>query len=144
MRDPDRDRPAAPPLRAAAAVVITDARSAASAELDARVRRYTITMGIRVACFVAMIFVDGWLRWVLLGCAVLLPYIAVVLANQSDQRSRRTPVEPGAPAGAASLTTGDQLRYDPAEGSIVEGSVVEDSGVVDGAQQRGRPEGRVA
>jgi Protein of unknown function (DUF3099) len=46
-----------------------------------RMVRYGIAMGIRVACVIACFFVQGW--W-LLACvlgAVLLPYIAVVIAN---------------------------------------------------------------
>ena len=40
------------------------------------------------ACFIAMVFVDGLLRWVLFACAVqILPYIAVVAANQAKLRS---------------------------------------------------------
>lgn len=46
-----------------------------------RVVRYTVAMSVRVACVIACFFVQGW--W-LLACvigAVLLPYIAVVIAN---------------------------------------------------------------
>ncbi len=103
---------------------ITDARSATSAEMSGRIRRYTITMAFRMACFLSMLFVHGWLRWVLLACAVFLPYIAVVLANQADQRSSAAPIEHGAPADAPQLTTGEQLDLVP--GEVVEGSVVED------------------
>lgn len=42
-------------------------------------------MGIRVACFVLMVVITpyGWYTWVLGGAAIVLPYIAVVLANVS-------------------------------------------------------------
>lgn len=46
-----------------------------------RMVRYGIAMSVRVACVIACFFVQGW--W-LLACvlgAVLLPYIAVVIAN---------------------------------------------------------------
>jgi Protein of unknown function (DUF3099) len=46
-----------------------------------RIVRYSVAMGVRVACVIACFFVQGW--W-LLACvlgAVLLPYIAVVIAN---------------------------------------------------------------
>ena len=88
--------------------------------MSGRVRRYTITMAFRMACFLSMLFVQGWLRWVLLAAAVFLPYIAVVLANQSDQRTRRGAVEHGAHEDAPQLTTG------AAEGDVVEGSVVDE------------------
>ena len=75
--------------------VITDARSAASQEQATRQRRYAITMAFRTACFIAMIFVPGGFRWVLFAGAVFLPYIAVIFANQAQQRP------PGDAAGAA-------------------------------------------
>lgn len=69
------------------AVRITTARSGREADLARRQRRYLISMGIRVACFVgAIVAGPGWLRWVLVTGAVLLPYIAVVIANATDQR----------------------------------------------------------
>ena len=71
--------------------LITDARSATSVEHDSRVKRYAVTMAFRTACFVAMIFVDGPMRWVLFAGAVLLPYVAVVVANQANKRNLDEP-----------------------------------------------------
>lgn len=51
-----------------------------------RMRNYTISMTIRTLCFVLAIFTHGWIRWVFAIAAILLPYIAVVLANASNQR----------------------------------------------------------
>ena len=45
-------------------------------------------MAFRTACFMAMIFVEGPMRWVLFACAVILPYVAVILANQANQREQ--------------------------------------------------------
>jgi flagellar biosynthesis component FlhA len=67
--------------------VITNARIATSEEMAGRVKRYSITMAFRTACFIAMIFVPGVGRWILFACAVFLPYVAVLLANQAHQRS---------------------------------------------------------
>ena len=126
-------RDPAPPLQARrgrpASAVITDAQSATSLEMSGRIRRYTITMAFRMLCFVSMIFVQGWLRWALLGLAVFLPYIAVVLANQADQRSRPGQVEHGAPEDAPQLTVGEHVE-------VIDGYVVDDA-------EDGR-EGRVA
>ena len=72
--------------RRGSAPLITDARMGTSEEMSSRIRRYTITMAFRAACFLAMIFVEGVFRWVLFGCAVLLPFIAVIAANQVNQR----------------------------------------------------------
>lgn len=87
---------------------ITDARSGASAELSRRQRRYAITMAFRTACFIAMIFVPGVFRWILFACAVFLPYVAVLFANQADQRRAGTPVGSGAPDDAPAITTGHE------------------------------------
>jgi hypothetical protein len=98
------------------ATLITDARIGTSAEMSSRVRRYTITMAFRTACFVAMIFVEGTLRWVLFACAVILPYVAVVAANQAKLRGRAGKVAPAEPAPRPQLTTGNQA--DLIEGSL--------------------------
>jgi hypothetical protein len=87
--------------------VITDARKSTSTEMSTRIRRYTITMAFRTACFLAMIVVHGNLRWVLFGAAVLLPYVAVVLANQANQRSVARPGGSVEPTDAPQLTTGE-------------------------------------
>ena len=94
--------------RRGATAVITDARSGTSKEMATRVRRYTITMAFRTACFISMIFVHGPFRWVLFACAVALPYIAVTMANQANQRTRGVEVPRVEPSDHPELTTGDQ------------------------------------
>ena len=92
-----------------AAPVITTARTGATAEMNSRVRRYTITMAFRTACFIAMIWVPGVLRWILFACALFLPYVAVLFANQANRRSdsRWASIEgPEAPEGRPELGTG--------------------------------------
>jgi flagellar biosynthesis component FlhA len=101
----------------APAPVITTARESASAEMSSRVRRYTITMAFRTACFVAMIFVPGVFKWVLFGCALVLPYVAVLFANQANRRSdskwaRSTVVEP--PGTYPEIGTGHEHDLDDA------------------------------
>lgn len=60
---------------------ITSAQRSLSAEQSGRTRKYLISMGIRTACVIGAIFVPGWPRWVLIAGAVILPYLAVVIAN---------------------------------------------------------------
>ena len=49
--------------------------------------KYSVTMGIRLICVIACFFVrDYWIIIPAIG-AVVLPYIAVVLANVSGARS---------------------------------------------------------
>ena len=81
-----------------AAVSITSASRPHSEDLRGRERRYVISMGIRTVCFLlALVFLDHWVVWVFLAAAVLLPYIAVVIAN----------------AGAAPDPAWDDHAYDP-------------------------------
>lgn len=85
------------------AVLITDAKTAGSQEQSGRERRYLLAMSFRIVCFIAMIFVPGVLRWILLGCAVIIPYLAVVVANaanreQSEPQSFGHPEPEPAPA----------------------------------------------
>ena len=63
-------------------------------DAGARSKRYLIMMGIRTLCFILMVVITpyGWYTWVLGGAAILLPYIAVVMANVS-QNVRRTDLE---------------------------------------------------
>jgi hypothetical protein len=115
----DRPAPARGRRGRPATALITDASSASSKEMSRRVRRYTITMAFRTACFVSMIFVQGWARWVLLALAVFLPYVAVVAANQADQRSSGRSMERGAPEDAPQLTAGEHVE-------VVAGDVVDE------------------
>jgi hypothetical protein len=70
------------------AVRITTAASSRDSDISARQRRYVFSMGVRTLCFVGAIVVGpGWLRWVLVAAAVLLPYVAVVMANATASRS---------------------------------------------------------
>ena len=44
-------------------------------------------MGIRTICVIGAIFIPGWPRWVLIAGAVVLPYLAVVIANSGGSVS---------------------------------------------------------
>jgi hypothetical protein len=95
--------------RRGSTALITDARTPASEEMHSRVVRYTFTMAFRTACFLAMYFVHGPTRWVLFACALILPYIAVIMANQANQRSIRKR------ANFATHSDQPQLTAGPAE-----------------------------
>ena len=99
---------------------ITDARAGNSVDMTQRIRRYTITMAFRTVCFlVAVIFAHGWLQWTLFAGAVFLPYMAVLLANQSNTKGQKRVVRRGAPSDAKQLTVMPASDY-------VEGEVVVD------------------
>lgn len=50
-------------------------------------KQYSIAMGIRMVCIIGLFFVHGWWLLVLVIGAIVLPYIAVVLANNSKRES---------------------------------------------------------
>jgi hypothetical protein len=68
------------------AASITTARRTLKEDVDRRTSRYLLSMGIRTACLVLAVLVEGPLRWVFLAGAVVLPYVAVVMANGGRER----------------------------------------------------------
>ena len=64
---------------------ITSASSGRSDSIGSRELRYGISMGIRTLCFVGAVVawqtIGGWVPWVLLVGAHVLPYTSVILAN---------------------------------------------------------------
>ncbi|MGZ5398465.1 MAG: DUF3099 domain-containing protein [Nocardioides sp.] len=69
------------------AIRITTASASAHEDIAARQRRYVFSMALRTVCFVAAILTDGVLRWVLVAAALILPYVAVVMANAAATKS---------------------------------------------------------
>jgi hypothetical protein len=81
---------------------ITSARRALSEDLHDRNIRYLVSMAIRtVSLFLAVLTPDPW-RWVFVAAAVVLPYVAVIIANAGRERAAEPdpgvtlPAEPGA------------------------------------------------
>jgi hypothetical protein len=68
-------------------VSISSAKFAHSEEMPGRMKKYLISMLIRTACFIGAIFTDGVLRWILIAGSVILPYIAVVIANAGQEQN---------------------------------------------------------
>jgi peptidoglycan/LPS O-acetylase OafA/YrhL len=72
---------------------ITTAASSRNADIAARQRRYLIAMGVRTVCFLVVAFLavthagPGWLPWIFVVAALVLPYVAVVMANAADTKS---------------------------------------------------------
>jgi hypothetical protein len=75
---------------------VTNAPESRTEDQARRLRQYLITMSIRTLCFVLVVVVDSWLRWVFAAAAVFLPFIAVVAANavRPAVRGRVRPVTP--------------------------------------------------
>ncbi|WP_432478475.1 DUF3099 domain-containing protein [Nocardioides sp. GXQ0305] len=93
--------------RDTSAVRITTAASSRADDIARRQRRYVVSMGIRTVCFVAAVLVGpGWLRWVLVVGALVLPYVAVVMANAVTTKSDDFALR-GTPPGRPELTAGE-------------------------------------
>jgi hypothetical protein len=90
-------------------------------EAGARFTKYLITMGIRIACFILMVVITpyGWYTWVFAAGAIVLPYIAVVLANVGSDVERTDAVHPEralpaapSPRPAATAQTSPVIRIE--------------------------------
>lgn len=74
-------------------VRITTASAGAAADIASRQKRYLIAMGVRTLCFLTVAGLaithagPGWLPWIFVVGAVVLPYVAVVMANASNTKS---------------------------------------------------------
>jgi hypothetical protein len=84
-RSSTRSEPLAQP-QAPVVHSITSAVQAHSDDMDTRIRRYLISMAIRTLCVILVIVVDGPVRWVFAVFAIVLPYVAVVMANAAGNR----------------------------------------------------------
>ncbi len=73
------------------AVRITTAAESRNADIAVRQRRYLLSMSLRTLCFVGAIIASlagvHWLWPILIVGALVLPYVAVVLANATTTRS---------------------------------------------------------
>ena len=86
-------RPVRPPPRARPEVYgITTARTGQHDDVGKRARRYMVSMTIRLVCLVlAFVFFGSWEAWVFAGGAVVLPYVAVLMANAGRERPASPP-----------------------------------------------------
>ncbi len=80
-------------------------------DAHARSTKYLVMMAVRIACFGAMVLVTpyGWYTWAFAAGAVLLPYVAVVIANVGQDLRTSTaeapaPSLPSAPDAPAATT----------------------------------------
>ncbi len=98
--------------RSVEAVRITTAAVSPHDDIRMRQRRYLASMSLRTLCFVgAVIAGPGLLRWILIGGAIVLPYIAVVMANATTTRTDGFELQNGAYGRP-------ELRARPASGEL--------------------------
>jgi hypothetical protein len=65
---------------------ITAAPRPHSEDIDYRIHRYLLSMGIRTGCVILVLVINSPWRWVFAVGAVFLPYVAVVMANAGQTR----------------------------------------------------------
>lgn len=76
---------------------ITGVGPSLTEDIRSRQVRYLVSMTIRTVCFVLAIVTTGWLRAIFFAAAVVLPYVAVVMANAGRETVEPVPlvVPPG-------------------------------------------------
>ncbi len=86
---------------------ITDLPSSPEAERRGRMIRYTIAMGIRMVCIALVIVVPDWWRLAPAIGAIVLPYFAVIIANNASRRTSGAVARPGSmvPVDAAARSS---------------------------------------
>lgn len=72
---------------------ITSADRGLNEDIHQRLVRYSISMGLRAACLVAAVLTTGWVRWLCVVGVVLLPIVAVLVANAGRARPDSSDVE---------------------------------------------------
>ncbi|MCU1531949.1 MAG: hypothetical protein JWO49_1520 [Arthrobacter sp.] len=113
---------------------ITDAATAHSDEMRQRMIKYAVAMGIRMVCLILIFVVDGWFKVLPVIGAVFLPWVAVVLANGSDQAEIHSdslldhaPMgELDAPAPEASTAAAPAASREDPSMTLLQGELIDD------------------
>lgn len=89
-----------------------------------RMIQYVVAMSIRMVCVLLLFFVHGWWLLAVAIGAVVLPYIGVVLANNSSRQSS-APLR--IPAGTVAVREPEPYVHDPSgpEAFVTEPHVTE-------------------
>jgi predicted tellurium resistance membrane protein TerC len=64
-------------------------------ERHGRMLKYSIAMAVRLVCVVLAFVFPEWWRWLFVAGAIILPYVAVVIANTASVSGAATVVSPG-------------------------------------------------
>jgi hypothetical protein len=128
IRHAESGRPAGAPKRGRsgdeAVQRITSAPEAGHVERDARFVRYAWQMGVRTVCFILAFFTTGWVQIACFAAAIVLPYIAVVLANNGALSNGEVlDAVPPAASDAAQLAPRRELTAGP---ETLEGHTTDD------------------
>ncbi|AIY00308.1 hypothetical protein ART_0709 [Arthrobacter sp. PAMC 25486] len=108
---------------------ITNAADPHSEDMRRRMVQYSVTMGIRMVCLAAIFVFDGWFKLVPIIGAVVLPWVAVMIANSGADINAHETVELLDEAPLYSLGVGDPETFDgaPSPGDILTGELVPDT-----------------
>ena len=74
---------------------ITNLPPSPEAEQHSRMIKYSVAMGVRLVCIIAMLFARDWWLVVCAVGAITLPYFAVVIANVGSPVRASTVERPG-------------------------------------------------
>jgi len=112
--------------RATDAAVITSAPPSPDYEFSHRRRRYTILMGLRIVCLLAAVGVyelSLWLAVALVVGGAVLPWCAVLIANDGPPRKRRPAMRPvpAGPSDQAQLAGHSDQRT--VDGTAIDGTI---------------------
>lgn len=123
---------------------ITDARTAHTDEMRARMIKYSVSMGIRLVCLFLLFFVHGWLLWLVVAGAVVLPYFAVIIANGGSDTRNMTASEsmidaPPAPALEAPRPAGETKPPETPETAVLHGEIIDDDSADDHHEDKAPP-----
>jgi Protein of unknown function (DUF3099) len=117
------------PYRRVAAVPevqsITNAAEAHSQEMHGRMVKYATAMGIRMVCIALVFAFDGWYKLIPVVGAVLLPWVAVVIANGGADIAHQETTELLDAAPPLEIPTAPVSDDD--EIVVLQGEIVDDS-----------------
>lgn len=119
------------------APAVTSLPQAPQDEATGRVRRYVLTMVIRMVCFGLTLFVTpyGWYTWVFAIATAVLPYIAVVFANAISPTATPPAESPTQQLSAATTTSS---LDEPNQNTLT----IQETPGVRAADASGEPKGR--
>lgn len=135
---------------------ITTADTALDDDMRSRIIKYSITMGIRTACFVAAYFAFAAdlhvIMWICVAGAVVLPYPAVIFANAGRERTQDDAASllDEAPLDELPPARGETISADTIDGETVDEETVDDArpapdedrtGATDGLHEGEVPDG---
>lgn len=114
---------------------ITNAVVPHSEEMRQRMIKYSVTMGIRMVCLALIFVFDGWFKIIPVAGAVILPWVAVMIANGGADINHQETVDLLDEAPMYALTPGETDTDDDGSPSvdILTGELVPEGDVDDPA-----------